>query len=165
MADRRGYTGEELQSYFRDRCNWGRWGEKGAAGAMNLIDAQERTAAAALVKSGRTVSLSRPWPAQPSLDNPRPAQQYLSKSDLGGGAGWTLDYLGVAFHGAATTHIDALCHVWDEDGMWDGRDHTEAVTFAGATYGTVDQWSDGILTRGVLLGCPETSGQAVRHDR
>ena len=127
MADRRQHTRDELQSYFRDRRNWGRWGDKGAAGAMNMIDAEKRVAAAALVKSGRTVSLSRPWPSQPSLDNPRPAQQYLSKSDLGGGSGWAFDYIGVSFHGAATTHIDALCHVWDEDGLWDGRDHTEAV--------------------------------------
>ena len=159
MPDRRQHTRDELQSYFRDRRNWGRWGDKGAAGAMNMIDAEKRVAAAALVKSGRTVSLSRPWPAQPSLDNPRPAQQHLSKADLGGGAGWAFDYIGVSFHGAATTHIDALCHVWDEDGMWDGRDHTAAVTFGGANYGTVDEWSDGIVTRGVLLDVPKHRGK------
>jgi kynurenine formamidase len=57
----------------------------------------------------------------------------------------------VAFHGTSTTHIDALCHVWDESGGWDGVDHAENVQFDGVRHGTVDEWSDGILTRGVLL--------------
>ena len=59
-------------------------------------------------------------------------------------------------HGTATTHIDALCHVWDSEGMWNGRDPSDVITFAGAEYGTVDDWSDGILTRGVLLDVPKS---------
>ena len=73
MAERQVPTKAEVDSYLKDRRNWGRWGDKGAAGAMHMIDAEKRVASAALVKSGRTVSLSRPWPAHPSLDNPRPA--------------------------------------------------------------------------------------------
>jgi kynurenine formamidase len=65
-----------------------------------------------------------------------------------------MDYYGVFYHGTATTHIDALCHVWDDTGMWDGKDPKEVLGYEGASYGTVDQWSDGILTRGVLLDVP-----------
>ena len=69
-----------------------------------------------------------------------------------------MDFYGVFYHGTATTHIDALCHVWDDGGMWDGKSPDETLTFSGGTYGTVDAWSGGILTRGVLLDVPSHRG-------
>ena len=105
------------------------------------------------------MSLSRPWAVTPSIENPRPAHHYMMTSDRPPGSGAALDYIGVFYHGTATTHIDALCHVWNRDGMWDGRDPAEVLTFEGARYGTVDQWSDGILTRGVLLDVPRHRGK------
>jgi hypothetical protein len=39
--------------------NWGRWGKDDQLGALNLITAGKRTQAAALVKTGTVVSLSR----------------------------------------------------------------------------------------------------------
>ena len=55
---------------------------------MNLIDDAKRLEAVSLVKKGRTVSLSRPFPVEPSAENPRPAVQFLMKGDRppGGGA-------------------------------------------------------------------------------
>ncbi|MDP3061762.1 MAG: cyclase family protein, partial [Chloroflexota bacterium] len=146
-------TRSEVDSYLKDRRNWGRWGEKGGAGAINLITPAKRVAAARLVRKGRSVSLSRPFPVTPASNNPQPAQHYVytGSRPFGGAA---MDFYGVAYHGVATTHIDALCHVWNENGMWDGRDPHENLTFSGAKYGTVDEWSDGILTRGVLLDVP-----------
>ena len=158
MTERRVPTKEEVESYLRDHRNWGRWGDKGSAGAINLITAEKRLAAVALVRSGRTVSLSRPLPVTPSAENPRPAHHYMIKEDRPPGGSVAMDYYGVFYHGTATTHIDALCHVWNQDGMWDGRDPAEVITFSGARYGTVDQWSDGILTRGVLLDVPKHRG-------
>ena len=66
-----------------------------------------------------------------------------------------MDYYGVFYHGTATTHIDALCHVWNKDGMWDGKNPDDVIGFSGANYGTVDEWKEGILTRGVLLDVPK----------
>ena len=151
---------EEVESYLHDRRNWGRWGSRGAAGAVNLIDAEKRREAARLVESGRPVSLSRPFPVTPSAENLRPAVQFLMKQERvpGSGAGFASEYYGVAYHGQATTHIDALCHVWDGEGGWDGRDADENVSFDGVQYGTIDEWSDGILTRGVLLDVPRHRG-------
>ena len=151
MTDRAVPTRADVDGFLRDRRNWGRWGDKGGAGAMNLIDDAKRLSAVSLVKKGRTVSLSRPFPVEPSAENPRPAMQFLMKGDRPPGGGAATEYLGVAFHGTSTTHIDALCHVWDEKGGWDGVDHAENVQFDGVRHGTVDEWSDGILTRGVLL--------------
>ena len=134
-------------------------GRQGSAGAMNLIDGEKRKAAAALVQSGRTVSLSRPWTVTPSVENPLPAAQYMKVHDLGHGKAMATDYLGVSYHGDAHTHIDALCHVWDSTGMWGGRDPAEVMGFDGAKYGSVEQWSGGILTRGLLLDVPKYRGK------
>ncbi len=158
MTDRPLPTREDVESYLRDRRNWGRWGDRGAAGAINLIDDAKRLEAVSLVKRGRTVSLSRPFPVTPSEENPRPAVQFLMKADRPAGGGAATDYYGVAYHGTATTHIDALCHVWDGDGGWDGKNPDDNIRFDGVQYGTVDEWSDGILTRGVLLDVPRHRG-------
>ena len=159
MTNRSVPSKEIVMSYLRERRNWGRWGDKGSAGAINLITAEKRIEAASLVRSGRNVSLSRPFPVTPSAENPRPAQHYMSVMDRPPGGGAAMDYYGVFYHGTATTHIDALCHVWNEDGMWEGREPSEVLTFSGARYGTIDEWSDGILTRGVLLDIPKHCGK------
>ena len=70
-----------------------------------------------------------------------------------------MDYYGISYHGQAATHIDALCHVWDGDGMYNGRDPEKEITFDGATFGAVDNWADGIITRGVLLDIPKHRGE------
>src|SRR2546422_4035743 len=47
----------------------------------------------------------------------------------------------------SSTHIDALCHTWDEEAMWNGRDPKKEITFDGATFGSIEHWADGIITR------------------
>ena len=153
MGDRSIPSREEVDSYLRDRRNWGRWGDRGGAGAINLITPEKRAGAAGLVRSGRTVSLGRPLPVNPAPDNPRPVHHYI-QTGADEVSGHAEDYLGIYQHGFAVTHIDALCHNWDRDGMWDGRDPAEEITSNGARYGSVAEWSGGIVTRGVLLDVP-----------
>ena len=148
-------SGVQVASYLRDRRNWGRWGNKGGAGAVNLITPAKRVEAAALINSGRTVSLSMPLPVDPSPQNPRPVHHYMNSETDTEGRGGSSDYIGISQHGYSVTHIDALCHVWDKDGMWDGRDPQKEITFNGAKYGSVDQLQSGIFTRGVLLNVPK----------
>jgi kynurenine formamidase len=121
---------------------------------MNLITAQKRSAAAGLVRSGRAVSLSREFPKYPASNNPTPALHFMRTVDRGGGGGFAADFYGISYHGQASTHLDALCHVWNEDGMWNGRTPSEEITFDGANWGAVTHWSGGIVTRGVLLDVP-----------
>jgi kynurenine formamidase len=155
----------EVLSLLRDRSNWGRWGENDEIGAVNLITDRKRVAAAQLVRTGTTISLSRPFPTRPHADNPRPAAHYTTRSSKGVG-GVAGDYYGIEYHGVTTTHVDALCHVWDERGMWQGRDPDIELTSRGSRFGAVDKWSRGIVTRGVLLDVPAYRGAPyVVHDK
>lgn len=155
MEERRIPTGEEIEAYLREGRNWDRWGNNSDVGAINLITPAKRVEAAQLIKTGRVVSLSRPLPVEPSPQTPIPVQHYI-KSDTGSdGRGSALDYVGIFQHGFSVTHVDALCHNWDQHGMWDGHDPVEEITFDGAQRGSIDQWSNGIMTRGVLLDVPK----------
>ena len=163
--ERRLPTQEEVESYLRDRRNWGRWGDDDGVGAINLITPQKRAAAAGLVRSGRSLSLSRDFPKTPGPGNIYPAQHWMRTIERGTGGG-AVDYYGIFYHGIVTTHLDALCHVWSEDGMWNGHDPAKEITFDGAKFGSVDGWADGIITRGVLIDIPRHRGEPyVTHQR
>lgn len=131
---------------------WNRWGQDDERGAVNLITEDKTRRAAHAVRHGRTVSLSRPIATAPAPDTPYPAQHYMRRRDRGDGTtGAAVDYLAIAFHGQSTTHIDALCHMWNRDGMWNGRDPDVEITFDRANFGGIHHWAGGIVTRGVLL--------------
>lgn len=149
---------DEVLSYLKDRTNWGRWGADDQKGAINLITPEKRRAAAALVRNGRAVSLSRILATVAGPSNPNPAQHFMRWSGRPGGGG-AVDYYGLIYHGYTTTHIDALCHVWDEHGMWNGRDPGDEITPMGARFGDIDQWKEGIITRGVLLDVVKHRGE------
>lgn len=142
----------EVLTYFEKCSNWGRWGADDNAGTINLITPEVRMHAAGLVKNGRAVSLSRPWNTVGGPGNWNPAQHYLRYN-----AAAAVDFIGILFHGYATTHVDALCHIFWEGKMWNGKPWTE-VTPAGAKSGSVDAWSNGITTRGVLIDIPRFRG-------
>ena len=145
-------TEDEVLTYFKTCSNWGRWGADDNAGTINLITPDVRKHAAGLVKNGRAVSLSRQWNTVGGPGNWNPAQHYLRFSDA-----FSVDYIGILFHGYATTHIDALCHIFWEGKMYNGKPYTD-VTTTGAKSGSVDAWSSGITTRGVLLDIPRLRG-------
>ena len=141
QADPRMPTAAEVESWYTDRRNWGRWGDDDEKGAINLITPRKSAAAAALVRTGRKVSASRVF---------EPEQHFMRKSPRPGGAGAVVDYYGFIYHGQTITHIDALCHMWDTD---------VEITTQGASFGTIDAWSEGIVTRGVLIDVPRHRGE------
>lgn len=149
QPDPRMPTQAEVESWYTDRRNWGRWGRDDQKGAINLITPEKTVAAVALVKTGRKVSMSRVF---------EPPQHFIRKNPRAGGAGSVVDYYGFIYHGQTITHIDGLCHMWDRDGMWQGRDPDVEITTDGAGFGAIDAWSDGIVTRGVLIDVPRLRG-------
>jgi kynurenine formamidase len=151
-------TNAEMQAYLEANKNWGRWGPDDQLGALNLITDEKRRNAFGLVRTARTVSLSRPFPKDPAPNNPTPAMHWMRKLGRPGGVFGVVDFYGISYHGQATTHIDALCHVWDKDGLWNGKD-PELVAADGTHWCGVQDWHQGLFTRGVLLDVPRFRGE------
>jgi kynurenine formamidase len=134
--------------------NWGRWGPDDQLGALNFMTEESAAAAAALVQRGRTVSCARPLPTRPAADNPEPvAHHMIGTATEGMGA----DYFAIASHGYATSHIDALCHIFHEGRIYNGYS-IDTVTAHGATQLGIHHLRQGIVTRGVLLDIPAQRG-------
>jgi len=154
---------EWMERAFESTRNWGRWGSSDERGALNFVTAEKCAAAAALVREGITVSCARDFPVQPSVENPRPAEHHMlvagdDAEALGiPGLGATTDFIGVAFHGMATSHIDALCHVVVGGKIYNGFAASE-VKSTGARRDSVMVAADGIVSRGVLLDVPRLRG-------
>ncbi len=53
-------TEEQVIKSFGEICNWGRWGEEDEVGTINFITNEIKLNALQSVKSGVSVSLSRP---------------------------------------------------------------------------------------------------------
>jgi kynurenine formamidase len=153
-------SGADIEALLRERTNWGRWGEDDQIGTLNLITQNKRRAAAGLVRSGRSVTLSRPLPTEPAANNPRPAEYHMGFHPRPGAiqAGTTTDYLGMQFHGSSSTHMDALSHVWTENGGYNGWSLQESLSFGGSKRGGIEHYRDGVMTRGVLLDVPGYRG-------
>lgn len=145
-------TEEEVRKLFDACSNWGRWGADDNRGTVNLITDEKRRQAAGLVRSGRAVSLAFQWNTKPGPANPNPVQHFMRIVE-----GACSDYLGISYHGFSTTHLDALCHIFWEGKMYGGRPK-ELVTTSGARAGSVDAFSGGIVTRGVLIDITKFRG-------
>lgn len=160
---------DEVRSWFGSLSNWGRWGPDDERGTLNHVTAQQRLAAAALVRSGESVSCA--WDIDPARrpDQPfGPPQRFMLSTGEGLGdpdrvggpveGGGTAEYLGLVFHGYQVTHLDGLCHK-----HWNGRFYNDvpaaAVTASrGATRLAVNAIPEGFTTRGVLLDVADARG-------
>lgn len=156
------YSNDEMRSMFESVKNWDRWGAEDQAGALNLITAECRRSAAAEVRVGESVSCARELPVKPNVENPHPALHMMVRGGddcvvPGLGLESTSDFVGVAFHGMATSHIDALCHVFVDEQMYNGFPATD-VKSTGAQSGSIMCARDGIVGRGVLLDIPGLLG-------
>src|SRR5271169_1131135 len=147
----------DVKGMFEKLSNWGRWGKDDQRGALNFICNKKRAAAARLVQSGETVSLSLPLATRPSRNNPRPVTHLMIRSGVIGHpleSSGAADYFAIEPHGLATTHLDALCHHFWRGRMYNGFDTSE-IDFQGAHKCAIDVARDGIISRGVLLDIPK----------
>ena len=62
---------------FERVSNWGRWGPDDERGALNLLTPERVAAAAHLVRSGKTITISRTLNTEPEPDNPFPADHHM----------------------------------------------------------------------------------------
>ena len=156
MADRTPLSPAEVEAFHQKLSNWGRWGDDDQLGTLNLITPAKRAAAAGLVRSGRNISCARALPTQPDADNPNPVVHHMTGTHS---EGWGGDYFAIAPHGMATSHIDALCHIFHEGRIYNGYS-SEKVTAHGAEELGIHELRDGVVSRGVLLDVPRARGVA-----
>jgi kynurenine formamidase len=154
-------TEAEFDQLFHDVSNWGRWGEDDEMGTLNYITPALVARAAGLVKSGRTVSMSRPIDTVTAVDNPNPAVHLMTRGyDVpaeGGEPQFVADYLACGCHGNAHSHFDALCHVAYKGRLYNNKP-LGSVTTEGAKVMDIANYSAGIVGRGVLLDIPRLRG-------
>lgn len=156
-------TPQYCESLWSRVCNWKRWGEDDQAGALNLVDPAKRIAASKLVTEGIPIGLGNPWPTAPGPHNGWPAEHRMIRAGDDPhypgvpGLSVALDYIGVQHHGIACSHIDALCHVFVRERMYNGYPATD-VKSTGALRNDMTPMADGIVTRGVLLDLPGAAG-------
>src|SRR5579863_2663084 len=97
--------------------NWGRWGPDDQLGTLNFVTQEVTAAAVATVRSGQTVSCARSLPTHPGPDNLNPVVHLMTGTAT---EGYGADYFAIAPHGYATSHIDALCHIFHEGRIFNG---------------------------------------------
>lgn len=156
--------------------NWGRWGATDERGALNLLTPEVVLAATQSVREGRTLSLCMPIRGATSSPAPttvphlrgRPLPQHFMSVDGGDyavgtravGAGLKVadDALIVSQHGT-TTHMDALCHMWTGDELYNGHPAGRVRSY-GATRCGIEK-AGPVVARGILFDIPRLRGS--RH--
>ena len=152
---------------------WGLWGDADEAGATNLITAREVLGATSLVKQGRVLSLAQPLSKKTPVPGHRGGLQHFMDRDGGdyaagarakGGFQFAEDTVVMPVH--IGTHIDALCHAWCDDQLYNGHASTAISSTHGARKCGMEKLPP-IVTRGVLLdvvkarGGPLSDGVAI----
>jgi kynurenine formamidase len=137
----------EFDALFQQVKNWGRWGPDDQLGSANLVTVAKRKQAAALVKSGITVSLAHNPLTERAEDNASPFEHTMLRGN-------NMDRYAVSYHGYAHSHIDALCHILYKDQTYNGYARADVNTDKGCTKLGIQNLKDGIVTRGVLVDLP-----------
>lgn len=129
--------------------NWGRWGATDERGALNLLTPAIVKQAAGLVKTGKVYSLSMPLEAEgpqwPQRHKTWRVTTYNNPIDARGGADDV-----VTMHSHSGTHMDALCHIWYDNQLYNGYSAAEHVNSSGSTRNGIENVPF-IVGRGVLL--------------
>ena len=155
--------------------NWRRWGDDDERGTLNLLTPTVVREAVGSVRQGRVLGLAMPIRGSTSGPAPlsvphlpgRPLPQHFMSVDggdyaagaraVGNGLRLSDDALIVSPHGT-TTHLDALCHAWSGERLYNGHDGNRVRSYGALRCG-IDNVG-GIVTRGVLLDVARDLGVA-----
>lgn len=155
QSSQRNLTKADVEKMMAELSNWGRWGKEDQLGAVNLMTDNSRKKAAALVRSGVSVSMARRAEKDKALDNSSPFGYKMLPRE--GGSPYNSDAYEVAYHGYGHTHLDSLCHIIHNGKLFNGFP-ASSVTAKGADKLAVFGYRDGIFARGILMDIPELKG-------
>jgi hypothetical protein len=141
----------EMPDWVRELAASHRFGRGDRRGTANLIDAAARARAAAEIRSGESISVSRPLRGNDYNSTPEHPgfahETWYAPTD--DGMGWGQDQVVLNCHGLLNTHIDGLNHVAVDDTFYGGR------PVDGRDQGSVDVLArSGLLARAVYVDIP-----------
>jgi len=146
---------------------WGKWGSDDERGALNQIGVEEVKRALGLVRNAKVMSLAQPLSPQTPVPGHRAPMQHFMGRDGGdyaaggkrpGGFQFAEDTVIMAMHFG--THIDALCHAWHDDRLYNGFSSNGTRSTTGAARCGIEKMGP-IVARGVLLNVMDDSGKAL----
>ncbi|GAA0945421.1 cyclase family protein [Nonomuraea longicatena] len=145
--------------------NWGRFGPDDQRGTLNLLGGDRVLAALGHAVTGRVLSLSAPIGRGAPRLRGRPAPQHYMSIDgadfaagtrpVGAGLRMADDALIVSAHGT-TTHMDALCHMWSGEELYNGHPAAQVHSYGARRCG-IEQVG-GVVAKGVLFDVPRLLG-------
>jgi hypothetical protein len=100
----------DFDRWMRELSNWGKWGKSDQKGTVNLITPAKVREAAAQVKEGFAVSLSRDADLVKSEDNRQPFGHTMTSTGADPKALFAMDTYTISYHGQSLTHFDSLSH-------------------------------------------------------
>lgn len=153
-------SGEEFDILFDRLRRWGNGAKPDQRGALAGLDDAQRLRALATVRTGTSIGLAHPIDKQVGPDNNKPALHHMV--DLGDveapEPSAHKDFIGLDYHGKATSHLDAVCHIGYRGQIFGGVTSSDAFSSAGSTWAAVTTMSAGLLLRGVLVDMPAVLG-------
>lgn len=153
--------------------NWGRFGPEDQRGTLNLLTGDVVLQALATARTGEVLSLAMPIRGATSSPAPttvphlkgRPLPQHFMSVDggdyaagtrpIGAGLRMADDALIVTHHGT-TTHMDALCHMWEGESLYNGHPAARVRSYGSGRCGI--EHVGGVVARGVLFDVPAHLG-------
>lgn len=165
---------QSVDDRLRSRVgNWGRWGPEDEAGALNLVQPAQVRAAIRAAADGKVVSLAQPGGPDGMVSPHRRRPARFMDRDAGDYAlgaraphGFRFAEDTVQFPTHSGTHLDALCHVWEGDDLYNGHPAGGIRSTRGAERCGADALRP-VVTLGVLvdmqehLGRPLEPGEAI----
>ena len=145
-------TEAQLDKWMQELSNWGRWGKDDVLGALNTIMPEKRRQAAALVRTGETVSLSHDLVVGGVETEYR--LPFLLRMRIIPERQVVRDRQDIDPHGnGGGSHIDALCHMAYKGKFYNGVPFESVTAEEGCKLG-IHNLKDGVVTRGVLIDIP-----------
>lgn len=146
---------------------WGRFGPEDERGALNHIGPDEVKRAATLIRTGEVLRLAQLLSPKTPVPAHRTGLQHFMGRDGGdyaagakrpGGFQFAEDTVIMPLH--IGTHVDALCHAWCDDALYNGFPGHSIRSTTGAMRLGVEKMPP-VVTRGILLDLVRLKGRVL----
>lgn len=148
---------------------WGKWGAEDERGALNFIGPDQVRRATSLVRTGEVLRLAQLLSSKTAVPAHRCGLQHFMGRDGGdyaagakrpGGFQFAEDTVVMPLH--IGTHVDALCHAWYDDKLYNGYLGDTLRSTTGAARLGIEKMPP-VVTRGILLDLVRLKGRVLAN--